>query len=102
VKSIIKKKEPVSFKRWKTRNKSSNWNSFSGTSEHTELGHILVEEQLGMCAYCEISLSVKKRTYHIEHLCPKGNPSGRMYSLGEVNFIQGILDLGNCKNSVRL
>ena len=25
---------------------------------------------------------------------------GRMYSLGEVNFIQGMLDLGNCKNSV--
>ena len=27
---------------------------------------------------------------------------GRMYSLGEVNFIQGIHDLGNCKNSVGL
>jgi len=25
-----------------------------------------------------------------------------MYSLGEVNFIQGMLDLGNCKNSVGL
>ena len=30
------------------------------------------------------------------------NPTGRMYSLGEVNFIQGMLDLGNCKNSVGL
>ena len=28
--------------------------------------------------------------------------SGRMYSLGEMNFIQGMLDLGNCKNSVGL
>ena len=28
--------------------------------------------------------------------------SGRMYSLGEVNFIQGMHDLGNCKNSVGL
>ena len=27
---------------------------------------------------------------------------GRMYSLGEVNFIQGMLDLGNPKNSVGL
>ena len=27
---------------------------------------------------------------------------GRMYSLGEVDFIQGMLDLGNCKNSVGL
>ena len=27
---------------------------------------------------------------------------GRMYSLGEMNFIQGMLDLGNCKNSVGL
>jgi len=25
-----------------------------------------------------------------------------MYSLGEVNFIQGMHDLGNCKNSVGL
>jgi hypothetical protein len=25
---------------------------------------------------------------------------GRMYSLGEVNFIQGMHDIGNCKNSV--
>ena len=25
-----------------------------------------------------------------------------MYSLGEVDFIQGMLDLGNCKNSVGL
>ena len=28
--------------------------------------------------------------------------AGRMYSLGEVNFIQGMLDLGNYKNSVGL
>jgi len=27
---------------------------------------------------------------------------GRMYSLGEEDFIQGMLDLGNCKNSVGL
>jgi len=27
---------------------------------------------------------------------------GRMYSLGEVNFIQGMLDFGNPKNSVGL
>jgi len=27
---------------------------------------------------------------------------GRMYSLGEMNFIQGMHDLGNCKNSVGL
>ena len=27
---------------------------------------------------------------------------GRMYSLGEVDFIQGMLDLGNPKNSVGL
>ena len=25
-----------------------------------------------------------------------------MYSLGEVNFIQGMLNFGNCKNSVGL
>jgi hypothetical protein len=28
--------------------------------------------------------------------------NGRMYSLGEVNFIQGMLDFGNPKNSVGL
>ena len=28
--------------------------------------------------------------------------AGRMYSLGEVNFIQGMLNFGNCKNSVGL
>ena len=28
--------------------------------------------------------------------------TGRMYSLGEVNFIQGMLDFGNPKNSVGL
>jgi hypothetical protein len=28
--------------------------------------------------------------------------TGRMYSLGEVNFIQGMHDFGNCKNSVGL
>ena len=28
--------------------------------------------------------------------------NGRMYCLGEVNFIQGMHDLGNCKNSVGL
>ena len=28
--------------------------------------------------------------------------TGRMYSLGEVDFIQGMLDFGNCKNSVGL
>ena len=27
---------------------------------------------------------------------------GRIYSLGEVDFIQGMLDFGNCKNSVGL
>ena len=34
---------------------------------------------------------------YFNHLIP-----GRMYSLGEVNFIQGMHDLGNCKNSVGL
>jgi len=28
--------------------------------------------------------------------------NGRMYSLGEVNFMQGMLDFGNPKNSVGL
>ena len=32
----------------------------------------------------------------------RGTYNGRMYSLGEVKFIQGMLDLGNCKNSVGL
>ena len=30
----------------------------------------------------------------------KNYPNGRMYSLGEVNFIQGMHDFGNPKNSV--
>ena len=41
-------------------------------------------------------------TDQLDYLHHKDNIEGRMYSLGEMNFIQGMLDLGNCKNSVGL
>jgi len=54
-----------------------------------------------ICGYCMLHISL-----WLVIFAPKfefgGKDDGRMYSLGEVNFIQGMLDLGNCKNSVGL
>ena len=44
---------------------------------------------------CSPSFNNLNHTYVQEQM-------GRMYSLGEVNFIQGMLDFCNCKNSVGL
>ncbi len=45
--------EPEAFRRWKTRNKGANWDDFSRIPEHGELRQHLIDEQLGMCCYCD-------------------------------------------------
>jgi uncharacterized protein (TIGR02646 family) len=84
VKYIRKTTEPENFLRWKNRNRGANWNDFSQTAEHGELRDCLIEEQQGMCCYCEVMISSKDS--HIEHLKPKGSPSYRkeMFSYGNL------------------
>ncbi|MCI5209550.1 MAG: TIGR02646 family protein [Candidatus Electrothrix sp. ATG2] len=50
-------------------NKRAGWNDFSGDSEYGEVKEQLIAEQLGMCCYCEVIISLKD--CHVEHLKPK-------------------------------
>lgn len=61
--------EPEGFSRWKKNNAKANWNDFSTSAEHRELREQLLAEQIGMCCYCEVMLTVDDA--HIEHLKPK-------------------------------
>jgi 5-methylcytosine-specific restriction endonuclease McrA len=61
--------EPDHFSRWKKQNKKAGWNNFSGGSEYGEVKEQLIAEQLGMCCYCEVIISLND--CHIEHLKPK-------------------------------
>ncbi len=61
--------EPDRFIRWKKRNKRAGWNDFSGGSEYREVKEQLIGEQLWMCCYCEVILSLND--CHVEHLKPK-------------------------------
>lgn len=77
--------EPETFRRWKTRNKGANWDDFSKSPEHGKLRQHLIDEQLGMCCYCEVMIVLKDS--HIEHLRPKGNPSYRKYMFWYENLL---------------
>ena len=66
---------------------------------------VLFKEQQKIAAYLDhkttlIDILIEKKKRRIDLL--KEERTGRMYSLGEMNFIQGMLNLGNCKNSVGL
>lgn len=61
--------ESEEFSRWKKQNKRAGWNDFSTSAEHRKLREQLLAEQLGMCCYCEVLLSLND--CHIEHLQPK-------------------------------
>ena len=85
MKYICKTAEPEAFRRWKTRNKDANkWDDLPIIPERRELRKHLINEQLGMCCYCEMMISLEES--HIEHLKPKGNPSYRkdMFSYGNL------------------
>lgn len=61
--------EPEAFSRWKKDNAKANWNDFSISTEHRDLREQLLAEQVGMCCYCEVMLTLDDS--HIEHLKPK-------------------------------
>jgi uncharacterized protein (TIGR02646 family) len=70
--------ESEKFSRWKKRNKSVDWNGFSGGSAYGELKEQLIAEQVGMCCYCEVVLT--RNDCHIEHLKPKSIYKKEMFS----------------------
>jgi len=63
------------------------------------LGQLFFSACLNSCMLKFIDVNILA---WIKILTKNSCASGRMYSLGEVNFIQGMLDFGNPKNSVGL
>ena len=74
--------EPEEFSRWKKQNKKANWSDFSGGSEYGEVKKQLIAEQLGMCCYCEVILSLSD--CHIEHLKPKSRYPQEKFAYGNL------------------
>ncbi|MCI5122438.1 MAG: hypothetical protein D3908_14860 [Candidatus Electrothrix sp. AUS4] len=60
--------EPEGFRLWMKSHSKANWNDFSTCTEHRELREQLLTEQVGMCCYCEVMVTVADS--HIEHLKP--------------------------------
>lgn len=52
-----------------SQSETSRWSAFRDTSAYAETREALYENQKGICAYCEISLSVNNK--QIEHFIPK-------------------------------
>ena len=74
--------EPEAFRRWKKQNKKAGWSDFSGGSEYGEVKEQLIAEQLGMCCYCEVILSLSD--CHIEHLKPKSRYPQERFAYGNL------------------
>ncbi|WP_446008498.1 retron system putative HNH endonuclease [Candidatus Electrothrix sp.] len=74
--------EPEAFSRWKKQNKKADWRDFSTSAEHRELREQLLAEQVGMCCYCEVMLTVDDS--HIEHLKPKSRYPQERFAYGNL------------------
>lgn len=73
MKYIAKGVEPASFAKWRGKNRSANWDDFHETSEYKDVKTQMINEQDGLCCYCEIAINGDGDT-HIEHHKPKSNP----------------------------
>ncbi len=75
MKRIIKNSEPPSFSDWKGQtinNRQPDYSDLRNPEKHL-LKQSLIEEQGGICCYCEIR--VIPDNSHIEHFVPQNNPS---------------------------
>lgn len=84
--------EPKAFSRWKKQNKTAGWNDFSGGTEYGEVKEQLIAEQLGMCCYCEVLISLD--ACHIEHLQPKSVYPQNMFAYE--NLLVSCNQKGSC------
>ena len=70
MKYIPKGVEPNSLVEWRSNNQGVNWDEFCRTDAYSELKEHLLDEQGGLCCYCEIAIDGDRGT-HIEHHRPK-------------------------------
>ncbi len=77
MKRISKKPEPEFFKHCAGSNKG--WRDFIGTNEHSKLLEYLIDEQDGLCCYCEKKIT-NNSDAHIEHFKPQSTHPDGIYN----------------------
>ena len=73
MKHINRQQSPALFERWKSQNRTANWNDFSGSNEYVVVKGQLLEQQEQMCGYCEVAITADGQSSHIDHLKDRHN-----------------------------
>ena len=78
MKNIVKGAEPDQLKSYRESNPQGNWgNCKANKNRREEIQKRLLENQSGLCAYCEIDLriGIENSDFRVEHFHPKSDSS---------------------------
>ncbi|MFT4929673.1 MAG: hypothetical protein ACI8WB_005808 [Phenylobacterium sp.] len=70
MRQILKGDVPVPFQQWRQKNRTANWQDFSGSDIYQALRETLIKQQGQMCCYCEVAITANIDA-HIEHIKDK-------------------------------
>ncbi|MBQ2975400.1 MAG: TIGR02646 family protein, partial [Phascolarctobacterium sp.] len=91
-----REQEPELLKSYRTRYPDAKWDKFRRrfTRGYRQVKQAIIEDQRGLCAYCEISIKMKEDytevdDFRVEHFYPKGatQDGGHNYHLDWRNLL---------------